>query len=73
MRVVAEGIETESQLHVLQNLGCDFGQGYLMAKPKSREETEKLLYQRPSWLPESPLAAYEQHIPESADAHLPVF
>jgi diguanylate cyclase (GGDEF)-like protein len=73
MRVVAEGIETESQLRVLQNLGCDFGQGYLMAKPKSREETEKLLYQRPSWLPESPLAEYEQHIPESADAHLPVF
>jgi len=73
MRGVAEGIETESQLHVLQNLGCDFGQGYLMAKPKGREETEKLLYQRPSWLPESPLAEYEQHIPESTDAHLPVF
>lgn len=73
MRVVAEGIETESQLKVLQNLGCDFGQGYLMAKPKSREETEKLLYQRPSWLPEAPLAEYERHVPESADAHLPVF
>ena len=73
MRVVAEGIETESQLHVLQNLGCDFGQGYLMAKPKGREETEKLLYQRPSWLPEPPLAEYENHISETNDAYLPVF
>ena len=51
MRVIAEGIETNSQLAVLQNLGCDYGQGYLLAKPKSKEETEKLLYQHPSWLP----------------------
>jgi len=74
MRVVAEGIETEAQLRVLQNLGCDFGQGYLMAKPKGREETEKLLYQRPSWLPEAELVEYDQRTIESpADAHLPVF
>ena len=51
MRVVAEGIETENQLSLLQNLGCDYGQGFLIAKPKAREETETLLYQRPAWLP----------------------
>ncbi len=51
MRVIAEGIETEPQLAVLQNLGCDYGQGYLMAKPKNRNETETLLYRRPNWLP----------------------
>ncbi len=51
MRVIAEGIETPAQLAVLQNLGCDYGQGYLMAKPKPREETEDLLYKRPNWLP----------------------
>lgn len=51
MRVIAEGIETEAQLAVLQNLGCDYGQGYLLAKPKSVEETEELLYRRPYWLP----------------------
>ncbi|MGI8408410.1 MAG: putative bifunctional diguanylate cyclase/phosphodiesterase [Pyrinomonadaceae bacterium] len=51
MRVIAEGIETPAQLAVLQNLGCDFGQGFLMAKPKASEETENLLYQRPNWLP----------------------
>ncbi|MGB7207265.1 MAG: EAL domain-containing protein [Pyrinomonadaceae bacterium] len=51
MRVIAEGIETIAQLAVLQNLGCEFGQGYLIAKPKPREETEDLLYKRPNWLP----------------------
>ncbi len=50
MRVIAEGIETPAQLAVLQNLGCDYGQGYLLAKPKPREETEDLLYKRPNWL-----------------------
>jgi diguanylate cyclase (GGDEF)-like protein len=53
MRVIAEGIETDSQLAVLRNLGCDYGQGYLLAKPKSKDDTEKLLYQHPNWLPES--------------------
>ncbi len=51
MRVIAEGIETVSQLAVLQNLGCDYGQGYLLAKPKPAEETEELLYKRPNWMP----------------------
>ena len=51
MRVIAEGIETGPQLAVLQNLGCDYGQGYFLAKPKGREETEELLYKRMQWLP----------------------
>ncbi|HRJ90332.1 MAG TPA: bifunctional diguanylate cyclase/phosphodiesterase, partial [Pyrinomonadaceae bacterium] len=51
MRVVAEGIETETQLSILQNLGCDYGQGFLLAKPKGRDETEQLLYEHPNWLP----------------------
>ncbi len=56
MRVIAEGIETSAQLAVLQNLGCDYGQGYLLAKPKPREETEELLYKRHNWLPSETLA-----------------
>ncbi len=31
--VIAEGIEHESQLHRLIELGCDKGQGFLMARP----------------------------------------
>ena len=51
MRVIAEGIETASQLAVLQNLGCDYGQGYYLAKPKGVEETEELLYKQLQWIP----------------------
>lgn len=50
-RLIAEGIETESQLALLQRLGCDYGQGYLLAKPQTVEKTEALLYEHPSFLP----------------------
>ena len=33
MDVVAEGIETQTQLEQLQTLGCKFGQGYLFSRP----------------------------------------
>lgn len=33
MRVLAEGIEYDNQLQALISMGCDEGQGYLMAKP----------------------------------------
>ena len=33
MTTVGEGIESEEQLHELQRLGCDAGQGYLLARP----------------------------------------
>ena len=31
--VIAEGIETEDQLRILKELGCEYGQGYLFAHP----------------------------------------
>jgi diguanylate cyclase (GGDEF)-like protein len=33
VQVVAEGVETEAQLQVLTELGCDFIQGYYFSKP----------------------------------------
>ena len=33
MTSVAEGIEQEAQVGILQSLGCDFGQGYFFSRP----------------------------------------
>ncbi len=33
MDVIAEGIETEEEQAILENLDCEYGQGYLFAKP----------------------------------------
>ncbi len=38
MRVVAEGVETEQQLELLKQMGCDLAQGYFIAKPMSGSE-----------------------------------
>jgi diguanylate cyclase (GGDEF)-like protein len=73
MKVIAEGIETEAQLAVLQNLGCDYGQGYLLAKPKAVDESEKLLYQRPNWLPASEVDHFETVTSQVTEENLPVF
>ena len=43
MDVVAEGIETIHQLHQLQILGCEYGQGYLFSKPVPEIQAENLL------------------------------
>jgi diguanylate cyclase (GGDEF)-like protein len=51
MRVIAEGIETENQLKILKDLGCDYGQGYLMARPMPVEKMEELLNHKKYWLP----------------------
>ena len=43
LRVVAEGIETESELAFLRRLECDEGQGYLFSKPVPPKVLEALL------------------------------
>lgn len=45
MKVVAEGIETQLQLDLLQGAGCDFGQGYFFSKPISVKEFENFVEQ----------------------------
>jgi diguanylate cyclase (GGDEF)-like protein/PAS domain S-box-containing protein len=44
VRTVAEGIETESELTKLTQLGCTYGQGYLLSRPVAPAEIgERLL------------------------------
>lgn len=47
--VVAEGIETMEQLTQLRDLGCQFGQGFLFAKPLDAQDVSQLLTQNPQW------------------------
>ncbi len=42
-RVHAHGIETESQWRVMQELGCDAGQGNLCSQPVSAEDINQLM------------------------------
>ena len=43
MDVVAEGVETNEQLVILQKLGCENGQGYLFSKPVNSDGAEKII------------------------------
>ena len=46
LSVTAEGIESEEQLRQLRELGCNRGQGYLLAKPGPPEAIPELLAAR---------------------------
>jgi len=43
IKVIAEGIETQSQNELLNFMGCDYGQGYLFSKPIPANDFEGLL------------------------------
>jgi PAS domain S-box-containing protein len=43
LKVVAEGVETQAQLDLLRQLGCERAQGYLFSKPVDHEAILKLL------------------------------
>lgn len=45
IQVIAEGIETTEQMELLQAAGCDYGQGYLFARPMSAEAFDVFLAQ----------------------------
>lgn len=40
-RVLAEGVETEEQLRLLRNIGCDAVQGYYVSKPVPEQDLKK--------------------------------
>ncbi len=46
LRVTAEGVEMQSDLDVLRQMGCDYAQGYLFAKPTPAFELDMWMRQR---------------------------
>ncbi|WP_417613969.1 putative bifunctional diguanylate cyclase/phosphodiesterase [Parasphingorhabdus sp.] len=42
--IVAEGIETEEQRRLLTQMGCDFGQGFLIGKVANASDTKSLRF-----------------------------
>lgn len=47
LSIVAEGIETEQQMRILQGMGADFGQGYYISRPISAIDVESQLKSEP--------------------------
>ncbi len=49
MDIVAEGVELSEQSIILKQLGCEYGQGYLFAKPMDSQAIAKLIATTPHW------------------------
>ncbi len=49
LSLVAEGVENQDQLAVLQELECEQGQGYLFGRPMPAEDAEALLAKGPGF------------------------
>jgi len=54
LSVIAEGIEAEVQRDLLVSMGCQFGQGYLLAMPVEADHAEALVRVGPTLVPELP-------------------
>ena len=67
LQVVAEGIETVSQLEKLRSLGCEAGQGYLFSRPVDRESTEEFLESGANVFANDPRLRYQPRVIEVAD------
>jgi EAL domain-containing protein (putative c-di-GMP-specific phosphodiesterase class I) len=47
--IVAEGIEGREEYDLLAKYGCQYGQGYLMARPSPISEIEELILSGQTW------------------------
>ncbi len=45
MKTVAEGVETADQLKLLKKLGCDYGQGFYLAKPMTADKLSDYMWE----------------------------
>jgi EAL domain-containing protein (putative c-di-GMP-specific phosphodiesterase class I) len=60
LKVVAEGVETRTQADALSSMGCDLGQGFLLARPMPAEAMDDLLEARgaPARTPDLPTVTH---------------
>jgi EAL domain-containing protein (putative c-di-GMP-specific phosphodiesterase class I) len=72
MDVVAEGVETLSQLTQLRKLNCQYGQGYLFSRPVDAEAVAPLLSKRPHWQADLFPALINEHYVPVKPAAVPV-
>jgi diguanylate cyclase (GGDEF)-like protein len=64
MDVVAEGVETLSQLTQLRKLNCQYGQGYLFSRPVDAESVGAWISKKPHWQGDLfPTLMNEQYVP----------
>lgn len=49
LSIIAEGIETRTQLYNLRELGCEFGQGYLFSRPLPVNQIDAILSDDNLW------------------------
>lgn len=47
LEVVAEGVETEEHLRMLEEMKCDYAQGYFVGKPMKKHDIERFIEQNP--------------------------
>lgn len=65
IEVIAEGIESDNQLHALRDeLGCDYGQGFLFARAVDAETATQLLHDQPWMKPVLPRRPRAKQIPQ---------
>ena len=67
--VIAEGIETGEQCELVTEMGCEYGQGYLLARPMSWQDGQQLLRaNRPLPLPGAPTRPQLPYVPPADGA-----
>ena len=72
MDVVAEGVETLSQLSQLRKLNCQYGQGYLFSRPVDADSVTGWIARKPHWQEDLFPAMNEHFVPSLKPALVPM-